>query len=75
MNNWGKDARKCNCCQRIRPIQEFGRSRFTLDHLCRTCRNEYNRDWYKRNKEKVLEAKKFRDFVLNCNPGILTLNK
>jgi len=76
MNSWGEDKRICNGCDppTIKPIEEFRRLGSNWDHLCRECRNKYQRGYYERYREKILWTKKVKTFVLKKQSGILTLN-
>ena len=75
MNYWGKDRRICNKCKEIKSLKEFGTLKHGHDSLCRDCRNAGAREWYSRHKDKILQTKKLKDFVLRKRKGVLTLNQ
>lgn len=56
--------KKCFKCKKIKDIKEFNKNRTTKDGLqnwCCECKNEYNKNYRKQNKQKLREYHKIKD--------------
>lgn len=52
------DGRMCRRCNHFKPLAEFAPRYRELPRpgsLCRQCQSDYHRDWYRRNRERVIE--------------------
>lgn len=65
-----KGLSKCITCQEIKKISEFNKSGLykdgtqKYDYSCRKCKNKYQKNYYKQNKNsKFLDAKERRDEI------------
>lgn len=54
----GADVKRCTRCGRDQPIEEFAirKGKKSRQSWCRTCKNAYDRDWYRRNKQSHIQA-------------------
>lgn len=58
--------KKCNRCQEVKSISEFGPRACELDGVyryCRVCQRQTSRNWYKRNRERVIKLSLKRNKV------------
>lgn len=56
-----KDTKKCNKCEKVKDVDEFTRRNPNTEqriYRCKVCVAEYSREYYRKNKEKVLTRTK-----------------
>ncbi len=55
------ETKKCSKCGEVKPISECHKSKISNDGYnwrCKSCRNELNKKWYRKNKQVVRERMK-----------------
>jgi hypothetical protein len=62
------DIKHCNTCGADKPTSEFHRRKSGLQHKCKMCNNDYNRQYYRDKKDNV--RKHHRTWHLKAKFGL-----
>ena len=66
--DWGPadEGKKCSRCAIVKPLDDFGKDLHQKDNkysLCRRCASKRARNWYKNNRDAILE--RIKDYTKN----------
>lgn len=46
------ETKICCTCKEDKPLDQFAKKKHLVNNECKSCKNLYNKEWYKKNKQK-----------------------